>query len=243
TLCFTGVSGGYSIVNVRFDPEQQTLSLLTGGIPAAGHQSGRQLLDDFVERHPWIGSMLSGGARVIPIGPPMARFDDGPLVRIGDAARQVFAAHGSGIGAQLIAAEALATTLADGNSPWDYSRRWHRTWGSHFCGSVAFARFSRSLSTEDLRDLFATGLLAPRLAGRALVQERLGLGAHVLPDVAGMLLGAAKAPRWLARMAPLAGVMARLELHHSQYPASPDRVSAWGAARDALLDRMIPPSA
>ena len=187
--------------------------------------------------------MLSGGARVIPIGPPMARFDDGPLVRIGDAARQVFAAHGSGIGAQLIAAEALATTLADGNSPWDYSRRWHRTWGSHFCGSVAFARFSRSLSTEDLRDLFATGLLAPRLAGRALVQERLGLGAHVLPDVAGMLLGAAKAPRWLARMAPLAGVMARLELHHSQYPASPDRVSAWGAARDALLDRMIPPSA
>lgn len=242
TLCFTGVSGGYSIVNVRFDPTHGTVSLLTGSIPAAGHPSGRALLDTFVERHSWVGDVQFGGARVIPIAPPLARLDDGPLVRIGDAARQVFAAHGSGIGAQLVAAEELATILADGGSPWDFSRHWHRTRGGHFCSSVAFARFSRSLTPEELRDLFASGLMAPGIAGRTLTQERPALGARDLPDIAAMIIGAAKAPRWLARMAPLAGVMARLELHHTRYPDHSDGVARWAATRDALLDRMIAPA-
>lgn len=239
TLCFTGVSGGYSIVNVRLDVADQSLAILTGGIPGSGHLSGPQLLRQFVERHSWVGARRFGGARAIPLMPPLPRLDDGPLVRIGDAARQVFAAHGSGIGAQLVAAHLLATTVAEGGTPWDYTTRWQRTWGGHFCGSLAFARFSRSLAPEDLRDLFASGLMAPGATGRTLSQRRLGLGRADLPDLPRMLLGAVRAPGWLARLAPIAGAMARLELHHTRYPSDPQQVAAWAARRNALIDGAV----
>jgi flavin-dependent dehydrogenase len=243
TLCFTGVSGGYSIINVRYDPAENTLAILTGGIPGLGHQSGVSLIEDFVGKHSWVGPKQFGGSRAIPLLAPLARPDLGPMVRVGDAARQVFAAHGSGIGAQLIAADHLATTLADGGTLRDYAVQWQRTWGGHFCGSVAFARFSRGLTPEDLRDLFASGLMAPSVASRTLHQKRAGLGRTDLPNLPRMLLGAVKAPHWLARLAPIAGLMARLELHHSRYPRDPKRVDDWAEVRDQLLARAILPSA
>ena len=46
TLCFSGVAGGYSILNVRFAHGE--VSLLTGSIPADGHVSGLELLRSFV---------------------------------------------------------------------------------------------------------------------------------------------------------------------------------------------------
>jgi len=236
TLCFTGVAGGYSIVNVRLDAHRDVLYILTGSIPAAGHPSGVQLLDRFVQQHAWVGERLFGGSRAIPLLPPLARLDDGPLVRIGDAGRQVFAAHGSGIGAQLVAARMLADTLAEGATLWDFTRRWQKSRGGQFCGSVAFARFSRSLSPDDLRDLFASGLMAPGATGRTLSQRRPGLGRADLPDLPKMLLGAVRAPRWLARLAPVAGRMARLELHHSRFPADPARLDEWAQRRDLLLN-------
>jgi len=235
TLCFTGVSGGYSIVNVRVDLEQRRFYILTGAIPGAGHQSGVQLAEEFVGRHDWIGAKQAGGARAIPLLPPLAQLNDGQLVRVGDAARQVFAAHGSGIGAQLVAARLLADVLSTGGSPSDYTQRWHREHGSHFCNSVAFARFSRDLSTEDLRELFASGLLAPGQTGRTLTQRRPGLGISDISDLSQMLLGAIRAPRWLSKLAPLAGQIARMEIHHSRFPADPDRVAQWGRERDAIL--------
>lgn len=236
TLCFTGVSGGYSIINVRLDLTRDRVYILTGGIPGAGHRSGVQLLNGFATRHGWIGDTEVGGSRAIPLMPPLARLDDGPLVRLGDAGRQVFAAHGSGIGAQLIAARMLADTLSGGGTPWDYTRTWQQKWGGHFCGSVAFARFSRSLSPEDLRELFASGLMAPGATGRTLAQRRPGIGRADLPDLPRMLLGAIRAPHWLARLAPVAGRMARLELHHSRFPTQPSEVERWGQERDAILD-------
>jgi len=235
TLCFTGVSGGYSIVNVRVDLHANRVNLLTGGIPGAGHQSGVQLLNEFVQSNPWVGERLFGGARPIPLMPPLPRFDDGPLVRIGDSARLVFAAHGSGIAAQLVAARMLADTLTSGGTPWDFSRTWQRRLGGHFCSALAFARFSRNLTPEDLRELFRSGLMAPGATGRTLAQKRPGLGREDLPDLPKMLMGAIRAPHWLARLAPVAGQMARMELHHSRYPSDPSRVEAWGKQRDALL--------
>jgi len=239
TLCFTGVTGGYSIVNVRLDLDRGVVNILTGAIPGAGHKSGPQLITDFVERHDWVGAPRFGGSRAIPLMPPLARLDEGPLVRVGDSGRQVFAAHGSGIGAQLIAARQLADVLADGGTPWDYTVQWQKKWGGHFCGSVAFARFSRSLEPEALRDLFASGLMAPAATGRTLAQRRMGLGPADLPDLPRMLMGAFRAPGWLGKLAPVASAMARLELHHTRFPSTPAGITSWERHRNKLLDAIL----
>ena len=49
-MLFTGVAGGYSIVNVRRYGDR--VYLLTGSIPADGQPSGKQLLDRFVTIYP-----------------------------------------------------------------------------------------------------------------------------------------------------------------------------------------------
>lgn len=239
TLCFTSVTGGYSIVNVRLDEALGVVNILTGAIPGAGHKSGPDLIRAFANRHAWLGATRFGGSRAIPLMPPLARLDNGPLMRIGDSARQVFAAHGSGIGAQLLAAHLLAEVLAGGGTPWDYTRKWQKRWGGHFCGSVAFARFSRALEPEALRELFASGLLAPAATGRTLAQRRMGLGPADLPDLPRMLAGAFRSPRWLSKLAPVASAVARLELHHTRFPRSPSGVPAWKIHRDTLLDSIV----
>lgn len=238
TLVFTGVAGGYSIVNVRLDETHEdgpSLGILTGSIPGLGHPSGAALLRRFADEHAWVGPTRFGGSRAIPLVAPLARLDEGPLVRIGDAARQVFAAHGSGIGAQLVGAAMLADVLATGGRPFDWSVRWQRRFGGQFCGSVAFARFSRQLGPEALRELFASGLMAPSAAGRTLAQEPLGVDARDLPHLPGMLRGMLRAPGWLRRLGPVGAQMARLEWHHRRYPDRPEAVAGWARRRDALL--------
>jgi hypothetical protein len=83
---FTGVAGGYSIVNVRADISQRaakdgdappTISILTGAIPGGGHTPGTVLLERFLEANPWIGPRIFGGARAIPIGPPAGALFEG----------------------------------------------------------------------------------------------------------------------------------------------------------------------
>ncbi len=237
TVCFTGIAGGYSIVNVRLVEEIGAMTILTGSIPGDGHASGPQLLADFVARYPWIGARRMGGSRAIPLVAPLARLVDGPLIRVGDAARQVFAAHGSGIGAQLVAAHTLADTLASGGTPHDWAVSWHRTWGGLFCGSLAFARFSRQLDPDSLRELFESGLMAPGVAGQMLLQRHFSFDPRALRDVPGFLMGAVLQRGWVGRFAPLVSRMARLELLHKRYPLDPAAVDSWARERDALLSQ------
>jgi flavin-dependent dehydrogenase len=170
TLCFTGVSGGYSILNVRLDEEG--LSLLTGGIPGDGHESGREILDRFVAQHDFIGEPLFGGSRAIPLRRPLDRIANDRIALVGDAACQVFSAHGSGIGSGLVAARVLADTLAEGRSPYQYAVRWHRRWGGLFAGYDAFRRFSQKLSTQEIRRMMSVGLL-DEAGARAGLEQRL----------------------------------------------------------------------
>lgn len=165
-LCFTGIAGGYSIINVRLDGD--TLGILTGSIPADGHPSGRALLDRFVAEHPWIGPAQLGGARAIPIRRPFDRLVHGRVASLGDAASQVFSAHGSGIGIGLLAGRLLAESLACGHMN-DYERRFLREYGGLLAGYDIFRRFSQRLSVGELARLMQVGLLDAEsaLAGTA----------------------------------------------------------------------------
>lgn len=184
TVCFTAVAGGYSIVSIRLeeglasDAAQSDrdvgleLSILTGSLPALGHPSGIALRNKYVAELRWVGPMLFGGQAPIPLHAPRRRLafvhDDYAVVRIGDAAGQVYAAHGSGIGAQLVAARMLADAIAARGfaGTRDFERRWHRRFFAEFAAADVFRRVSTKLGPKALGFLFKSGLLPKALVAR-----------------------------------------------------------------------------
>ena len=148
TLCHTSVAGGFSIINVRLHGDG--LAILTGSIPSRGVPSGRALLEGFLSDLPWVGAQRSGGSSPIPLRRPYDVLASERVALIGDAACQVFAAHGSGISAQLVASRILAEALASGEGPLGYQTRWQRRWGGLFAAYDLFRRFSETLDADDL---------------------------------------------------------------------------------------------
>lgn len=221
TACFTGVAGGYSVVNVRL--EHGGLSILTGSIPARGHRSGVQLLHDFLAAQPWVGERRFGGARAIPLGRPPAHLVSGRLLRLGDAAGQVFSAHGSGIGAGLVAARLLADALAR-EAPHDYAVAWQRRYGGTFAAYDVFRRFSETLSMEELRDLMRAGLIDSASAEAAMQQTLPALGPRALLRRARAV---STRPRLALRFLPAIVRMGALSAAYAAYPGDARAVDAW----------------
>jgi flavin-dependent dehydrogenase len=221
-LCFAGIAGGYSILNLRADRDH--VSFLTGSIPALGHPSGKAILDDFVHRHAWVGERLYGGARVIPLRRPFDRLAAGPIAAIGDAGSQVFPAHGSGIGAGMVAARMLADELALGGTPHTWAVTWQRKFGGLYAAYDLFRRFSSTLSPADLERLMTSGLMDPVMARAAMAQElpRLDLRA-----AARKALALPRAPRLAVRMSGVLARMAAVLALYKRYPAEPARLPAW----------------
>lgn len=201
--CFTGIAGGYSIVNVHWSGDE--VGVLTGSVPADGVPSGKKLLDDFVKDNPWIGERLFGGQRAVPLRPPQLRLATGRVARIGDAACQVYGAHGSGIGAQMIAAKLLADALADGRGPVGYERAWQRRWGGEFAWSALFAAFSRTITVDEIRRLVGAGIISPWTTHATL--EQRDPGAPPLREIAGLVRGLARERKVVRKLLPTVGRM------------------------------------
>lgn len=229
TLCFTGMAGGYSIVNVRSDGDH--VSILTGSIPALGVPSGKQLLDRFVVEQPWIGERLFGGARAIPLRRPRDVIGWGRVALIGDAACQVFSAHGSGIGPGLLAARMLADSLASGAGPYDYAVRWQRRHGGLMAASDLFRRLSQRFDPRDLEQMIARGLMDRAAVEAGLAQQIPALPLAAIPS---KLVGLARMPRTTARLARTVARMAWARRLYAAYPARPSDVPAW-SRKVALL--------
>jgi flavin-dependent dehydrogenase len=237
TLCFTSVAGGYSIVSVRVEGaahgEPAAVSLLTGSIPALGHPSGQRLLDDFVEAHPWIGARRAGGSRAVPLGRPLDVLAEGNVALLGDAAGQVFSAHGSGIAAGLLAARLLADALADGGGPEAYGVRWQRRYGGTFAAYDVFRRFSQALASEEVGALLDAGLLDASSSIAALRQE---LPRPSPRELAAKVQGLVRSPRLAARLAPVLARMVAAQAIYRSYPADPTQRARWSTWAARLLD-------
>ncbi len=232
TLCFTGVAGGYSIINVRVESlgADPHVSILTGSIPAAGHPSGQALLDRFLAEHPWVGAKSFGGSRAIPSGTPAASLADGPVITLGDAGAQVFAAHGSGIAAGADRCPQLADSLAQGATQGS-GMCWQRG-GAHLAGANHFARFSRSLDAEAVAAAMRSGLMPASLARQTLLQHPT----RPRPaDLARMLRGARQERALALRFLPVVTTMLRLEQHQRRYPSRPGALATWSERRDQLF--------
>jgi flavin-dependent dehydrogenase len=225
-LCFTGVAGGYSIVNVRLEGDE--VSILTGSIPADGHPSGRALLDRFVAEHPWVGEEIFGGARAIPIRRPFDRLVFDRVAVLGDAASQVFSAHGSGIGLGLIAGRTLAEALEDGEGLEGYERRFLRERGGLLAAYDIFRRYSQTFDADDIAALMRAGLLDGPMSAAGMAQRWPTLD----PQAAAAKVAAiGRAP---AKALALGGVLSRMGTVASLYKAYPRsrgrRLRAWSRA-------------
>lgn len=230
TICFTGVEGGYSILNVRVDGDH--VSLLTGSIPAQGHRSGRAILNDFVREQPWIGEALFGGGRAIPIRRPYSRLHEDNLAVIGDAACQVFSAHGSGVGPGMVAARLLADALADGRGLRGYARDWQRTYGGLFAGYTVFRHFSQTLSADVLEAMMRAGLMDADLAAQGLLQQ---MPTANLDLVASKLKASLREPRLALRLAPVLAKMGAAQLLYAGYPTTEQGRDKWNRLVDTIL--------
>jgi flavin-dependent dehydrogenase len=213
-LAFPGVAGGFSTLTVFTTRALDQVGVLTGSIPASGVADGGDLLARFVESAPWLGERLWGGRGAIPVRRPYERLVDAGVALIGDAACQVHAAHGSGVGIGLLAARALARAVEGSDDPGAlealaaYERSFHREHGGLLAAADAFRRFVQQASRDDLAALLATGLLDERLASAALAQE------PTRPDLRfalSMLPRAARAPGLSLRFLPLAARSAVLD--------------------------------
>lgn len=237
TLCFTSVAGGYSIVSVRVraghGDAPGSVSLLTGSIPAQGHPSGQRLLDDFVAAHPWIGARRSGGARALPLGRPRDVIAERNVALLGDAAGQVFSAHGSGIAAGLGAARLLADALAEGRGPEAYGVRWQRRHGGTLAAYDAFRRFSQGLAIDEVEALLDAGLLDAASSVAALRQELPRPSPRWL---LGKARGLVRSPRLAARLAPALGRMLAAQAIYRSYPDDPTQRARWSTWAARLLD-------
>ncbi len=222
TVCFSGVAGGYSILNVSVHGDE--VSLLTGSIPADGHPSGRAMLEGFVAETDWIGARRFGGHRAIPLGRPRDVLAEGHCAAVGDAAGQVFAAHGSGIGAGMTAARILAEEIAGGGGLDGYAVRWMRTHGGRFAAYDVFRRLSQRLTLEELRRLLRSGLLDAESAAAGMGQR---LPRVDLARVRAIVPAAWRAGRLSARLAIAGARMAALVAHYARYPHEPSRRARW----------------
>lgn len=230
TLCFTGIAGGYSVLNVQLHNGQ--VSILAGSVPKLGHPSGLRLLEDFAAAHDWIGEPLAGGARVVPLGPPLACVGQEQRLALGDAAGMVFSAHGSGIAQQLLAARLLADTLDSGGDAWAFNRAWQRERAGALCAMVVFRAFSQTLSLDEMRALMDSGVMGPSMTRATLVQKD---PVPTLPEAGAALRGLAGNPSLAKRLVPVLARMEALKALHRRYPGTPQDLPRWSKRRAQLL--------
>jgi flavin-dependent dehydrogenase len=228
-----GVAGGFSVLNVRLHDGGHTIGILTGSIPALGFPSGKAILDKLVREQPWIGARVFGGQGAIPLRRPYDRLARDNVALLGDAACQVFPAHGSGIGAGILAAKLLADTLSRGGTLREYEVSWHRRWGGLFAAYDAFRRWNQTMEPAQLDDLMAGGMLDEAFARAGLDQTfpRLSLGA-LSPKARALR----RRPGLVPGLARVAAQVIGAHVLSALYPHSERRrFSAWQVGMSRVL--------
>lgn len=228
-LCFTGIAGGYSILNVRLDGRH--VGLLSGTIAGSTHPPGARIIERFVREQPWIGAHRFGGKRSIPLRRPAEVVGWGRTVWLGDSASMVFAAHGSGIAQQLLAARLLADVLADDGDAWAFNVAWQRRHGGLLASADLLRRASEGLSVEALGRAMQRHVMAPAMARDTMAQRPPRPPARALLR-AGR--GLAKLPGVARTMAPALVRGRMVEVYYRGYPASPGGLARWRRGLERL---------
>ncbi|MCB9563404.1 MAG: FAD-dependent oxidoreductase [Kofleriaceae bacterium] len=231
-LVEVGVAGGFSVRNVRLFHGGATVGILTGSIPALGHPPGKVILDRFVAAQPWIGRRVYGGAGAIPLRRPHDRLADDQVALLGDAGCQVFPAHGSGIGAGMLAARLLADVVADGGSLRDYEVGWQRRHGGLHASFDVVRRWNQGTDAATLGRIMALGLIDAEVLRAGLDQAFPRIAPRSLPGKARALIGAPSLARGIATTLARGAAVRAL---YARYPAAAARVPAWSRRVDWVV--------
>ncbi len=236
-----GLDGGYSTANLGLSPDGDEVELLAGAIALPAHRSGPAILRDLAQAHPWIGERRFGGAGAIPLRRPYDRLGAPGVALLGNAACQVFSAHGSGIGIGMMAARLLAEAALAAADPgseaavWAYQASFQRRWGGLLASYDLFRRATQGLTGEETDQLMANGLMGPS-SSRAALEQRL-IAPHP-GEVLRVLGGALRAPRLTGHVAAALARMPRALALYRRAPRRPDRAALvrWSGRVGALFD-------
>jgi len=242
TLCRVGGRGGYSIANIGIDPAARRVSFLTGAMMTQGSGAAREMLQELRAELPFAGPVLLGGGGTIPVRRPHASLVAKGLALVGDAAAQVYPAHGSGVAAGVRAALLLARTLDDAlraggaiDEPvlWPYAALFMRSRGALCAGSEIMRKLSESLTAQEIDRLFGDGLARPEINAAVMACLPFRPSPLRLPALLGRLLAAGALGRKVGRAVLRAAAQER---HHRRYPARFDRreLERWEDRADAL---------
>lgn len=219
------------------------VGVLVGCLADGRFGTGPRLLKDLRSRETWIGHEVSGGFGVIPLRRPYARFTAPGLALVGDAACQVFPAHGSGIGLGLIAGTMLADAIegsvdvGDEAVLWAYQSMFQREFGGLLISSDAFRRLSTAIGGDGAAALVAAGLMTESTVVAGLDQRTPDPTSGELAMLAGRLV---RSPG-LARVLIPGSIRATLgSMLASSYPERVDEraLEIW----DRRVDRVVGPN-
>lgn len=220
-----GTNGGFSTRSIKVAEDFEHVSVLVGCLADGRHGHAPAMLAAVRAQEPWIGEPVQSGTGVISLRRPYARLTAPGLALVGEAAGQVFPAHGSGIGVGLIAGRVLAEAVAGADDPgdeavlWGYQARFQRELGGLLAAYDGLRRLSSALGGEGVRTMLRAGLVTERMTHSGLDQRWDAVPVAELPALASRL---ARHPRLAATMLPrLAGAQGA-EAMGRRHPATID---------------------
>lgn len=177
-VTFVGISGGFSTCSVTVAADLSDVGILVGCVANGRYGTGPRMVAELRAREPWIGAAAASGSGVIPLRRPYARFTAPGIALVGDAACQVFPAHGSGIGIGLIAGTTLAEGTAEADDPGDaqvlwqgYQAPFQRARGGDLLGFDVLRRASTRLQGVGVDALVRSGLVGEHSTRAGLDQR------------------------------------------------------------------------
>lgn len=236
-----GVAGGFSTIAVTVFPNLETVGILVGCLANGRYGTGPAMLDELCRTEPWIGAPLHRGAGVIPLRRPYARITAPGLALVGDAAAQVFPAHGSGIGVGLVAGSILAEGVADLDDPGDPEGLWRgyqapfvARFGADLLAYDALRRASTRLGSQGVDALLRSGVADARTLEAGLDQR------WAVPPPAEAVRSMARLvrnPGLAAVMVPALARAQALRVHAGRYPTELDdgALGRWERRTERLL--------
>lgn len=234
-------SGSYSGFETRMARLERGLSeveLLVGVAHDGGKMPARRVLAELRAHLPWAGRVRSGGGGDIPCRRPYDLLVAPGLALIGDAACQVFPAHGSGMGAGLLAARLLSNAVKGQGDPgelaalWDYQWRHHRGRGAVHAGYEVFRRAVLDWGPDGVEAMLKGGLILPGTTHAALAQRPPSLG---LGEGLSLTRALWKAPAGAGQMAAMAGRMTATTALWRAFPRLPNMAAVRRWARMAQV--------
>ncbi len=241
-VTMVGLEGGFSTRAITVSENLDEASVLVGCLANGHYSSGPRMMGATRVAEPWLGASISGGSGVIPLRRPYARFTAPGVALVGDAACQVFPAHGSGIGMGLIAGRMLADAVAtqsdpgDGQVLWNYQASFQHEHGGALAAFDAFRRMSTALGGEGVGRMIRAGLLTEDMTRGGLDQQWQTPPPSQLPAMARKL---AAVPGVAMTMLPS---LARGQLLQRMGARHPEVADVRGLERwDGAMRRMLGP--